>query len=325
MNKKFRDLGGSPCHPPYWTALLKEGTKIGQIDEADILLALSDKFRNYISFDKKEQRILIKKYNLEYIPLEWPNELIYFLSKDKITDDIDGKMYHGYFDETKYFKTFLSSFFSILESGCLPLPPCLSLSTAYTPCQVCKSTENITEQFVRCRHEVDCEDHHVHKRDEPQICGCKNFTSPCITFSKIGLVLHLEFRQEDGSLLNLDVDVCAPSLPFTNMSKLEKDFDGSNTQKRARLEREREKLVGWKTEWEKSEDIREASSEGDDLKRSMRLRFFNFQDVIAEQVRFHHFVLFPYIIYGSACCSTKKELRKCLAPCHSIRKMFMLL
>ena len=131
---------------------------------------------------------------------------------------------------------------------------------------------------------MTCEDHHVHKKYDPQTCGCKNFTSPCITFSKIGLVLHLEFKQEDGSLLNLDVDVCAPSLPFTNMSKLEKDFDGSNTQKRARLEREREKLVGWKTEWEKSEDIREASSEGDDLKRSMRLRFFNFQDAIAEQV-----------------------------------------
>ena len=301
---------------------LKEGTKIGKVDEADITLALSDKFKQHLTFQKKEQRIMIEKYDIEGNKLDLPSELEYFLSKEKVAYD---RRFYGYFDEAKYFHTFLLSFYSIVDIGCLSLPPGLSLSTAYTPCQVCKSTESITGQFVRCRHEVTCEDHHVHKRDDPQICGCKNFTSPCITFSKIGLVLHLEFMQEDGSLLNLDIDVCAPSVPFTKMFKLEKDFDGSNTQKRARLEREREKLVGWKTEWDKSEDNREASSEGDDLKRSMRLRFFNFQDVIAEQVRFHHFVLFPYIIYGSACCSTKKELRKCLAPCHSIRKMFMLL
>ena len=81
--------------------------------------------------------------------------------------------------------------------------------------------------------------------------------------------------------LNLDVDVCAPSLPFEN----DKDFDGSNTLKRARLERERENFVDWKAEWDKSEDNSEASYEGDDLKRSLRLRFFNFKDVIAEQVK----------------------------------------
>ena len=73
---------------------------------------------------------------------------------------------------------------------------------------------------------------------------------------------------------------------------MEKDFDGCNNQKRARLEREREKLVGWKTEWEKSEDNREASGAEDGLKRSIRLRFFNSKDVIAEQVRHGKFSLF---------------------------------
>ena len=103
-----------------------------------------------------------------------------------------------------------------------------------------------------------------------------------MAYSKIGLVLHLEFKQEDGTHLNLDIDVCSPSLPFSN----DKDFDGSNTKKRAKLERERENFLDWKTEWDKSEDNSEASGEGDGLIRSLRLRFFNFKDVIAEQVSF---------------------------------------
>ena len=54
--------------------------------------------------------------------------------------------------------------------------------------------------------------------------------------------------------------------------------------KRERLEREREKLVDWKTEWNKSEDNSEAAGEDDGLKRSVRLRFFNQRNVISEQV-----------------------------------------
>ena len=39
----------------------------------------------------------------------------------------------------------------------------------------------------------------------------------------------------------------------------------------------------------------------------MRLRFFNFQDVIAEQVPLHHYGLFPYLIYIWQCLLFYKE------------------
>ena len=116
-----------------------------------------------------------------------------------------------------------------------------------------------------------------------ETCDRKVFTSPCLTFSKIGLVLHLEFKQPGGDLLNLDIDINPPALPVSR-SEYEDEFDGRNVEKRERLEREREKLVDWKIEWDKSEDNSEAAGENDGLTRSVRLRFFNQRNVISEQV-----------------------------------------
>ena len=137
---------------------------------------------------------------------------------------------------------------------------------------------------MRCRHQADCEDHKKKMSDtnHEEKCDCREYTSPCLTFSKIGLVLHLEFRQKDGDKLNLDIDINPPSIPIEE--RMWDMFDGRNVLKRERLEREREKLVDWKGEWIKSEDNSEAAGEDDGLKRSVRLRFFNQRDVIAEQV-----------------------------------------
>ena len=122
-------------------------------------------------------------------------------------------------------------------------------------------------------------------RNHVETCQCRVFTSPCLTFSKIGLVLHLEFTQPGGDLLNLDIDISPPALPVSRGYRDRTgEFDGRNVQKRERLEREREKLVDWKTEWNKSEDNSEAAGEDDGLKRSVRLRFFNQRNVISEQV-----------------------------------------
>ena len=133
--------------------------------------------------------------------------------------------------------------------------------------------------------------------DDPEYkekCDCRNYTSPCLSYSKIGLVLHLEFANEDGPPLNLDIDVNPPSFPVCNRRyyddkytdkfnvEEEPDYDGSNTDKRSWLERHRP--VGWKTEWLKSEDMSDAASPGDKLRRAVRLRFFNNQEVLAERV-----------------------------------------
>ena len=211
-----------------------------------------------------------------------------FLSDDELVepeeDDRCDRKTLGFLDEKLYFKTFMKGFYEVIKSGNLDLPEGLTLSTDYTPCEVCTNKENTREQIVRCRHQADCEDHKKKLRDtnHKETCECREYTSPCLTFSKIGLVLHLQFRQKEGDMLNLDIDINPPSIPIWedkgNM------FDGRNVLKRDRLEREREKLVDWKSEWNKSEDNSEAAGEDDGLKRSVRLRFFNQRDVIAEQV-----------------------------------------
>ena len=72
------------------------------------------------------------------------------------------------------------------------------------------------------------------------------------TKQSLGVALHLEFHEPDGSLLNLDVDVSPPTIPVMNIS----EYDGSNTKKREWLERNRP--VNWLPEWRKSQDMREA-------------------------------------------------------------------
>ena len=66
--------------------------------------------------------------------------------------------------------------------------------------------------------------------------------------------------------------------------KDEPDFDGSNTDKRNWILREREKLAGWKTEYDKTLDNSAAAGLNDGLPRPVRLRCYNMKDVIVEQV-----------------------------------------
>ena len=256
---------------------LKEQTKIGKVDEADLLLTLDEKFEKYFCYDKSKQRLQIWKTNM-------PSELEQFVLEDNL-DSWDKALNTCNFDEEKYFFSFMRSFYEVIRSGNLKLPPGLTLSTNFSPCNVCKIKENKDELFVRCRHEHTCEDHLIRLRNphHQETCDCRNFTSPCLTFSKIGLVLHLEFKQDDGTCLNLDVDVNPGAIPYKS------SFDGSNKNKRKRLEKERYRLVDWKTEWDKTEDNSEICGNwwftpDDGLKRSVRMRFFNFRDVISEEV-----------------------------------------
>ena len=101
--------------------------------------------------------------------------------------------------------------------------------------------------------------------------------------------MHLEFvNDDDGTILNLDVDVSPPSIPFSRGKTRDKwgivkgeepEFDGSNAAKRAWLEKMR--MPGWLTEWIKTEDMSDGASE--DSSRSIRLRFINPEEVIVEQ------------------------------------------
>ena len=66
--------------------------------------------------------------------------------------------------------------------------------------------------------------------------------------------------------------------------KDEPDFDGSNTDKRNWILTQREKMAGWKTEYDKTLDNSAAAGVNDGLPRPVRLRCYNMKDVIVEQV-----------------------------------------
>ena len=291
---------------------LKEGTKLGGVDEADVTLALCEKYQKHLNFDKKLQKIMVRKYIYENISeggqkikLEIPEELKPFILKLKDSDQehIFVGEYYGFIDTNKYFLTFMETFYKTVASGNITLPAGLTLSTQFIPCRICMNHDNVIPQYIRCRHNPHCEEHlkRNHNPNYKENCDCRVYTSPCMSYSKIGLVLHLKFVNQDGSFLYLDVDVNPPSFPvskrryksysYKNQSGYpsadlvdEPDFDGSNTDKRAWLEKHRP--VGWKVEWDKTEDMSDAVKEGEDLRRAVRLRFHNHRDVLAEQVGF---------------------------------------
>ena len=185
---------------------MKEDTKVGDIDECDMTLIMPDTYKNLFEFDETKQALVT--------------------TTDDIPDMFKDYVKYGTFDCTLYFETFLKEFHRILTSGQIELPDGLNLSTTFTPCEICQLQDDVVPQNVRCRHEINCPDH-MRRKENPhhvETCDCKVFNSPCISYSKIGIVLHLQYEEPDGSFLNLDVDVSPPSLPVKNIDK----YNGSN-------------------------------------------------------------------------------------------------
>ena len=267
---------------------LKEQTVIGKINELDFsYVQKSETLKNILEFDRKEQKIKIRKTDWERDgarkkkTLELPKELKDFISDD---ENFDEKNYYGYFDVQKYFFTFLQGFYDVLSNKEVEFPDGITLSTDFSPCQVCKVRNFKRELFVRCRHQPECENHKkkILDTDHQETCDCENYDSPCLSYSKIGLVLHVKFEDEDGQPWHLDIDISPPALPVSkkrNRWYEEADFDGSNRAKREWLEKHRP--VRWKEEWFKTEDLSDCLEE--DTESSIRLRFYNDIDVIPEE------------------------------------------
>ena len=276
---------------------LKERTKIGFIDEADVALVMNKKYQKpYFEFDEKNQQIKLakKKYwrDDRYTRSDLPEELATFVSED------------GIFDCTMYFKIFIEEIHNIIKKKSLKLPEGLTLTVNYSPCNICKSYEDIIPQYIRCRHQPDCEEHKK-REDDPyykEKCQCKVYNLPSISFSKIGVVLHLLFQEQNKPFV-IDVDVNPPALYVPNV----KLFRGSNKMKRSWLKKNRHVIRNWRSEYRKTYDMSEAGNvEKKDVKgdlewnyetelgsytvlvgnRSVRLRLVNRNLVIPEQVRF---------------------------------------
>ena len=208
---------------------LKENTKISRLDEADCLLVLDKEknFEEYLEFDEESQSIK-------------------FITDKPRNDDLEPfRMENCYFNSKKYFMTFLSSMFTVLASCGQQLPADLKLSmdplvTTYDPCERCMSEEYERPQCRRCKHKRGCN----HENN----CGCTEFTSPCMTWTKVGAALHVKFSKFG---FHLDIDLNPPNIMARNVEK----YSGSNVKKRQYLEENSSMLRGWLDEWKKSVDM----------------------------------------------------------------------
>ena len=237
---------------------MKEGTVIGSIVETDMTLIGNSELEGYFQFDEINQ------------------ELVQCPSVKELHEKFKDFTYDKTFDTTKYFNTFVEEVYNVLKDGKVPLPKGLKLDTKYYPCEVCRSLEDDIPQDVRCRHKSDCQDHKekLNNKEHQETCDCKVFSNPCMSYTKIGVALHLEFHEEDGTKFNLDVDVSPPTIPVKNVE----NFNGSNQSKKKWLEKHRP--VNWISEWRKSYDMTAAVGG----KRAVRLRRINRNLVIPEQV-----------------------------------------
>ena len=160
----------------------REGSRAFFYDEVDVHLSLNKDFKKFSYFDAKQ--MVLKRDP----------------SRAENPEDCD-----KYFDENNflkpdlYFHDFVASVHSIIST--LELPEdftMLPLTTSFTPCTRCMTAKHKGLQVMRCRHKADCEQHKRCRCEEPSKCkcldecGCREYASPSLTWSKVGVVLHLQ-------------------------------------------------------------------------------------------------------------------------------------
>ena len=233
ISKKFKIFEGVQIQ---MIGSIKEETRIGTIDEADTILLHSEEkekiLKDILEYNRMEQKLKVRrrKFNndtKQWISLELPDELKPFISTERLSA-IDVEQYYGLFDESKYFKVFIDEFCQVIrDHPVIPEIPGLKLTLNYTPCAICEDSTNIVKKHVRCRHRPGCEEHkkiRTHENYQEQ-CDCREFSSPSLSYSKIGykshlsltvsmfvflgLTLHAEFcgNTSKDKPLNLDIDV----------------------------------------------------------------------------------------------------------------------
>ena len=85
-----------------------------------------------------------------------------------------------------------------------------------------------------------------------RICNCKEYTSPSLTITKIGVALHVKFLHKDGSFTFIDCDINIPTIPTCTR------YDGGIVEVQQYLSRVQP--VGWLEELSKLDSMESAQS-----------------------------------------------------------------
>jgi hypothetical protein len=209
---------------------LKEGTRIFQNDEMDCHLFFEKSLASYNTFDPETQTVRVDpRIGPDFAPYIKPD---------------------GALDSSKLFEDFLTGVYDIIPSLAEDRTPdstMTALTTEYTPCISCMldAADWGEPQAQRCRHAADCETH-----DDGD--DCAEFTSPCLSHSKMGAVLHMGWRVQDGGMFYFDIDLTCPTIPTST------EYDGSFLDAKEFLMKNKPR--GWLEEANKMEAIESAGA-----------------------------------------------------------------
>ena len=232
---------------------MKENTRAFFNNEVDVHISLNKVHRNNIWFDPENQELKAGE-NLS------------------LKDHIQRYFGNGIFNCERYTLDFLEAVeqavneIEVPDGGRLG-GKMLPLTTSYEPCLRCMETKDTGRpQARRCRHRADCEPHKeglpecldgcpdlCHFFSHKRTCECKEYTTPSLTITKIGVAIHVKFILEDGSFRHVDCDLNIPTIPVSTK------YNGDIQKVGEYLLRRRP--VGWLEEKGKLQDMGSAGGE----------------------------------------------------------------
>ena len=247
-----------------------EGSRAFFYDEMDVHLSLNKKFKAFSIFDDEEQ-VLFR----DPTKADVPDFLDQFFDEDNVL-----KAKHLFFH-------FVISVYAVMSTLVLPTEfTMLPLKMSHVPCLKCMARGPSGLQVKRCQHKTDCKQHKDCTCSDQSICDCseqcrcREYGSPSLTWSKVGVVLHLQWRNEDGTLWTIDCDLNCPTWPCAT------PYDGSIS--KAALHISQTRPVGWLEEYSKLEGM-ECAQLSPHLQKNqnwqIRFRLINRTTVNAGQVK----------------------------------------
>ena len=242
---------------------VREGSRVFFNDEVDLHLSLNEDLKDFTCFDKMTQKLMMKSNHK---------------AKDYTTN-------RGEFRSRKFFMDFLQGLYEIVSNLQLPEDFTMKpLTTNFSPCLICMKIQYGEPQAYRCRHVPGCQVHLRCKCEDKEECSChcscRQFSTPSLTHSKIGAVLHLEWVETDGTTVNLDCDLNVPTVPCGT------PYNGAINEISVYLLTE--KPVNWLEENKKLEAMETADINFGNLKQDswpVKFRLINKDTVLTRQVR----------------------------------------